>query len=104
MKLTDHLYVSERGEILALDEDPIVPIITVELYCKWYSLHVIHINGNVSTVPFTALEHVYKEGSAFRDHVPNPDAVRAYSEHMNYSIEPLAEELIEGRWKLESNG
>lgn len=102
MKPTDRQFVSERGELLALDQDPLVPVLTVELYCKWYCLHIIHVNGTVASLRFSELERFYKEGSAFKDHVPNPEAVRMYANEMDYALEPLAEELIEGRWKLES--
>jgi len=98
-------YHSARGIPLVQSvEHVVVPTLTVEYYLKWYSLHLIRPGEDpaVSQVFFHHLED-YFSGTCFRDHVPNPDAVRAFTDAHGYVFDGLAEELIMGRWVLESS-
>jgi len=92
---------SHRGHEL-LGDTAKERVLTVELYCKWHELWLILPSRNIVAVQFSDLEEWW-DGStaAYVDHVPNPEAVRAFAECKGYVINELAEELMEGRWKLE---
>ena len=96
-------FYSERNIPLAgtFKDERDKSILTVELYMKWYRLYVITPDREVIAVGFDQLDTVFKEGSAYVDHAPNPAAVRAYAESKGYYINDLAEELLVGRWQLE---
>lgn len=101
-KAIREVYVSERNHSLAcvLDVTKLEgPLLTVELCCKWYTLYLIHPTGAVERVSFEELEDGYPR--AYVDHVPQPAAVRALVERRGWYLDAIAEELIEGRWKME---
>jgi hypothetical protein len=101
------LWRSPRGNPLAYTGEPRNrAIVTVELYCKWYGLYLIAALGHVkpldfpneSTLPRFA---TYRRGSYYVDHVPNPAAVKMMCEQHGWDLDPLAFELIVGRWAVE---
>lgn len=95
---------SERGHIvLCFNRVEARPIITCELYSKWYELFIWWTDGQLLKLPFNKLEDVaFEMGvSAFVDHVPNPTVVEAYAERHDYGIDELAHDLIKGRWHNE---
>lgn len=77
-------------------------VLTVEMTNKWYELHLV-FRDRVEMVCFSELEtFAARRGvSPFCDHAPNPDCVRDLCEANGWTLDPLAEELIEGRWLLE---
>jgi hypothetical protein len=77
------------------------PILTVELYCKWYGLQLLRPDGTVEEVAFPEEGWAPEGESAYCDHVPNPKAVARFAEHQGYLIDLLAMELMVGRWELE---
>jgi hypothetical protein len=82
------------------------PLITVEYYMKWYSLFCVGRIGDADVieglVQFDALEeYALPIESAFVDHVPNPRVVERYAEALGVEIDPMAHELIWGRWRIE---
>ena len=85
------------------------PLITVEYYMKWYSLFCVGRIGDADVieglVQFDALEeYALSNESAFVDHVPNPRVVERYAEALCIEIDPMALELIWGRWMIEVVG
>jgi hypothetical protein len=80
------LYFSERG----------LPLITVENYCKWYSMYLLHPDGTVAKVP-AELEN----NDLFCDHVWHPSSfVKTAKEH-GWLYDEKAMEMIGGRWQHE---
>ena len=85
--------VSTRGYPLVIDIVPQVPTLTVELYVKWYTLYLVH--------PDERIEEVLYPLNGFVDHVPKPAAVFDFAKENGYDIEPLAWEMIVGRWEID---
>lgn len=84
---------------------PTISTITVEYYIKWYSLFLVRPTGLIDVIPFSDLEK-YAKGSetAYGDHVPNPDIVKVLSVDCDYDIDPIAMEMMIGRWQIEHLG
>lgn len=85
------------------------PILTVYATTKWYALVLVKAvlpGGRLDfeEVYYDELEKGFNfdRGSAFVDHDPNPDAVRALADKRLWAIDDLAEEIIEGRWAMAS--
>lgn len=103
-------YYSERGHPLIFWSEPgrklSDPVITMENYCKWYSLHIVHPydRGNVvEPISFEVLEDLARATeSPYCDHIPNPDVVmRLVTHHTKYrgcELCPRSLEMIRGRW------
>lgn len=88
--------LTKRGHQLIYNGVSDRPIVTVELYCKWYSLYLIQPNGSVEEfIPPT-------EEVSFKDDTFNPIELVQYALKMNYLIDDLAFELIIGRWETET--
>jgi hypothetical protein len=83
-----------------------VSVVTVELYVKWYSLHVIRRIGDefvIEEVPFPDdIEFCKSNESAFVDHVPNPRVVARWATANGHVVDELAMELMIGRWEIEA--
>lgn len=101
-------YVSERGFALVQSMPVALPTLTVELYIKWYKLYLIQPLWRVTEVSFDEIESALgstwdwvNEGSIQGDHVVNPKAVEKYAEQKGYTLDPLAYELLVGRWVIE---
>ena len=77
-------------------------VLTMECYCKWYEMFLVHTDKIVS-VGFTVLfdPRFCKEESAICDHAPNPRAVRRYAAANGYHLDNEALEMMIGRWELE---
>jgi hypothetical protein len=98
------IFLSERSLPLVYSREVPVsfPVLTVELYPKWYSLHVIQPGGAVERLEFYELhEFCPPHESTYVDHVPNPSAVLAYAEAKDLTLDDLALELVLGRWVIE---
>lgn len=92
---------------------PDISMVTVEDYCKWYGLCVVHSAQNVADgAPCveefgfgfldSSFEHRYGFGSAYLDHVPNPRAVIRLAKSRGWMVQLQALEMIVGRWELEA--
>lgn len=97
---------SEHGHPLVLSvPQPLLiqPTITVELSNKWYKLYLVDRNPSRNTdLDFGLLEEVCEVAeSAFCDHCPNPNVVVRFADKYGYAVDPLALELMIGRWELE---
>jgi hypothetical protein len=93
-------FSSRRLPLVCVDDNVEVPILTVENYCKWYDLQIVHPDGRVEAVPFPD----DGQGTPYVDHVPNPHAVARYADRCGYHIDLQAFEMIVGRWQLEVVG
>lgn len=111
------LHFSPNGHLLAWVRPPLdKPIITVELYTKWYGLQILYPDGVVEDIGFpqrgfepitdseilTESDHYYEptEGDV-GDHVVNPKTVILYAHLTDRYIDELALNLIAGRWATE---
>lgn len=75
-----------------------MPILTAECYPKWYALYLVS-DEEVCAQGFDVLEGYQPKGSsAYVDHCPNPEAIHAYCEKHNYSIDPTMLYCAEGMW------
>lgn len=81
---------------------PIEPTVTVEFYQKWYGLVVVQPNGNIEEVAFPDEGFCKPSESPYADHVPNPAVVMRWAKHHGYEVDPLALELMVGRWELDA--
>jgi hypothetical protein len=92
--------------VLSTKYEWVTPVLTVELYTKWYELFLIaKMQGSLHlyAVHYGHLEDYCPEGqSAFRDHVPNPLAVRNFADAKDYHLDELADDLLMGRWQNEA--
>jgi hypothetical protein len=88
------MIVSARGIQLVVSTAE-RPLLTVELYTKWYTLWLINENDHAEAVIFPEAEG-YETHHI--DHVPSPEVVLRYAESKNLTIDELAWELILGRW------
>src|SRR5262245_5113245 len=86
----------------------VLPLLTVELYTKWYTLYLIERVEfgaiQISKVWYDAFdtEALRPDGqSAFVDHVPNPIAIRNFADAKKYHVDELATDLLMGRWMNE---
>jgi hypothetical protein len=98
-------FVTRRGHLLVVTTRPVsdlapvavpLPVLTVELAPKWYTLHAVHRGETVVPIPFDALGP-----GGWVDHVPNPEAVERFANEHNYEVDDVAMDLIVGRWQRE---
>jgi hypothetical protein len=81
------------------------PVLTVENYCKWYNLYIVNPDKSVNKVDFDALHNFTpKKESSYRDHVPNPKAVKCYADKYSYHLDEQSYEMMVGRWMIECTG
>lgn len=86
--------------VVSVPPRPCQPVLTVELYPKWYGLWLVHAGvAAAEPIHFGRLDD--GEGTPYVDHVPNPAAVRRFAERHGYVVDELAEDLIAGRWQNE---
>jgi hypothetical protein len=101
------VYLSKRGMPLLYDREPwSKPVVTVENYCKWYELYVVHPDWRVEAVPFPdeGVEdyRLYDTlGPPYLDHAPNPRHVARWAARNGYYFDDQAEEMMIGRWEIE---
>jgi len=99
------MHTSELGHRLLCNCTPDVPTITVENYCKWYTLYVVHPDNRVELLFFPGYdnqEDVPESGVGFIDHVPNPKAVSKMAKRLGYDIDERSYECMVGRWFMET--
>lgn len=77
--------------------------VAVSYMTKWYGLILHDDSGYSRTVPFPddPRDADPQGGAAFVDHTPNPRVVARWASRMGYKIDPLAWELMIGRWETE---
>lgn len=98
-------YESKRGNKLVLVGEVFRPTLTVENYCKWYELHLVRPDGRVEEVSFEQLDDLANKlglrGSAYVDHVPNPEVVQELADENEWDVDDVSMEVMVGRWQLE---
>lgn len=78
------------------------PVLTVENYCKWYTLWLVGTDGSVTEVEFP--DPPGFQDSYCHDHVPNPEAVALFANQQDYDVDDQSMEMIIGRWEREAKG
>jgi len=79
-------------------------VLTVENYCKWYSLYLVLPDGEVTEVSATsdAYEAAYNQaGGTTYDHVFYPTFVLKLAEQLDAYLDPQSFEVIVGRYRTE---
>lgn len=100
-------YFGERGFPLMWRQAPIKDkaILTVEQYDKWYNLYLIYPDKQILAVEsntviwMQAMEEF--EGVSVLNHCFNPEFIDLLIKKANVEMDPLAYELIVGRWTIE---
>lgn len=108
--MSDKKYYSPRGMELIVECIADRPVLTVELYMKWYDLFIVHPNGQVSSA-FECAGHKWDEAedyvisqykeSAVCDHAFNPKFFVRLAETLDIDYCDLALELVAGRWAID---
>jgi len=75
------------------------PTLTVENYIKWYSLHLVHLDGSVDVVNFPEWGPSGRGG--FVDHVPDPVACQKLAADNGWVWDENSLDMIWGRWRRE---
>src|SRR5690606_22391740 len=100
--------IFHEGDRLILSTEELYrPTITVKLRTKWYAIYLVHTTTGwclrqalskgyfVYEVHYGHLDGVTPHGTPpFRDHVPNPDAVRLFARRNEFEVDELASDLI----------
>lgn len=74
-----------------------VPVLTCELYVKWYALYLIMPDGRVEAADLDDLDQ-FTDKTAVGDHCWNPAALQGFAEARDWHIDEVALDLIMGRW------
>ncbi len=94
-------YYSDRGNRLAYTGTPgDSPVLTCELYIKWYALYLVEPDKTVRQVPLELRElEQYAEGeSVVGDHCWNPYVIQRLADAKDWIIDDLSFDLLVGRW------
>lgn len=96
-------HTSARNLPLVAQTPGDVPVLTVENYCKWYTLHLLHPDGRVEPVSYGVLEGFCdgEEQTPYVDHVPNPVLVERLCAAMGWELDEQSHEMMIGRWIME---
>ena len=101
-------YPTPRDLVLVYRQKPLdKPVLTVEHYCKWYTLYLVMPDGTVKSVHDDfrdeyddAVEHW---GSTHMcDHCYHPDFIPVLAHHLGAYVDSEAHEMIAGRWVIEA--
>ena len=90
---------SERGIplIYMYGADKELPILTAELYCKWYTLYLINPDGSIEKYdPYNVDDNI-----RVADNLWHPDDIREFVENNNLLMDELFYEILVGRWVTE---
>ena len=94
-------YYSDRGNRLTYTGAPgASPVLTCELYTKWYGLYLVEPDGSVRMAPIELHElEEHAEGeSVVGDHCWNPSVILRLCADKNWRIDDLSFDLLVGRW------
>lgn len=99
-------YVSYRNlPLLAQEPDKGGrPIITMENYCKWYGVQLLHPDGTVESIDHDdVLSKIERKvgGCLMGDHNFHPTLLVALGKEMNWAVDPLSLEMVTHRWAVE---
>ncbi len=114
--LVRRMLIGPRGDAVCLTGAPLdegETCLTVELAEKWYGLCLVRArkDGVLSLLEVEELDFgIFDElvepplGPSFCDHVPSPLFVERLAEEKGWRLDPLASDLIVGRWHSEIVG
>lgn len=84
------------------------PLLTVELTQKWYTLWLLTDDCRREEVDFGWLDecanNLDTQPSPYVNHVPNPAVVEALAAREGWTVDPIALDLLYGRWAIEVEG
>lgn len=95
------IYESPHGHLLVYGGVPgDSPVLTCELYSKWYALYLVEPDKTVRPVPLDLRElEQYAEGaSVVGDHCWNPYVLQRLADAKDWLIDDLSFDLMVGRW------
>jgi hypothetical protein len=97
------VYVSDRGLPLLYHGAPSdKPILSMEDYCKWYTIYAVMPSGVVAEIHFEQYQHAASRVTHFwSDHVPNPHACDVIAETVGGVWCDRSLEVISGRYRLD---
>lgn len=98
-------YVSYR-DIPLLCQDPDEhgrPTVTMENYCKWYGVFILHADGSVTQVPIEDIVEILDkaEGILMIDHCYHPQLLHEIAKKIGGVADSLSLEVTAGRWVIE---
>jgi len=93
-------FYSYRGFLLFTPPDAELPLLTVELYCKWYKFYLITKDENVIPINWDIADSVYEKGGCIScvDHAPHPQFYVDSATVLKVNYSELVKELIAGRF------
>jgi hypothetical protein len=99
------VYVSQRG-IPLLCQSPSTfgkPIVTMENYCKWYGVQVLHPDGRVEGADHDDLSRIADRlgHCLMGDHNYHPRLLNEYAKQIGGTADWRAIEMAGGRWVSE---
>ena len=99
------IYHSDRNiPLLCQERDSFGrPIVTMENYCKWYGVQVLHPDGRVENVPHDDLSAIADRLGAclMGDHNFHPRLLNEYAKQIGGIADWRAIEMTGGRWVSE---
>lgn len=101
----DKIYYSNRNLPLITTVSDAMPKITLENYCKWYNVFVIHPDETVETVDggtILLLGNVFNYFT-WIDHVFHPSLLLAIAEYYGGRVDDVVLEAAAGRWVMEDH-
>lgn len=99
-------YYSERGmPLLYVHEPDTIPVVTLENYTKWYTLHTVNPDGSVTKIDGRILSEVMDKyhDAAWTDHRFSPRFIYRLAQHLGADVDERAIECALGRWMLEGD-
>ncbi len=98
-------YLSERNIPLFTQEVDAFkrPIVTMENYCKWYGVYILHPDGSVEGVDPGLMADIQSQdnGCLFGDHNYHPRLLNKLAKRINGAVDSIALEVVTGRWVAE---
>lgn len=93
-------YFSPRMFRLVYDGPlPDQPVLTCELYVKWYTLYLVTEDGDIKSIDLSGIyEFAEDDETAEGDHCWNPKVLDRMAEAKGWRIDDLSFELMVGRW------
>lgn len=87
---------SPRRNALFIPPNCQFPLLTVELYIKWYSFYLVEKDNLIKEIPFPS-----QLTDKVINHSPSPDYYHDVAEEYDAWTDELVEELITGRYCME---
>lgn len=98
------LFVSGRGFTLLQQEPCLIPVITLELYEKWYNVFVLHPDGTVLEVPPHLVMKANGSDCLWIGHEYHPELLQRLAEIYCGCTHAAALEMTAGRWIMSGHG